>query len=170
MLTVTGVAFNAATKRWEVRFTNDNVAFDPRDPAKNTKLRFDHRAPLARVGGAAAAYDPLGAPPVVGGKTLDVYVANLTRNVVFRSLAPGDGTLEGNQGRGHVMVMHAPNAVITNAQFKDLGRSDKRYLVNDADGLDANGNPVLIDHDLNRDLADLNADLVPDDWVESGLN
>ncbi|TWU18086.1 G8 domain-containing protein [Allorhodopirellula heiligendammensis] len=70
---------------------------------------------------------------------LSLYVINLTRNIVIRS---SDATVP-NQQRGHVMIMHNPNADIAYAQFKDLGRSDKREIVDDpvvnVDGSPGNG-------------------------------
>jgi len=58
---------------------------------------------------------------------LSIHVANLTRNVVIRS---NDPTVDIQQ-RGHFMVMHNVNTNIHHAQFKDLGRSDKRRIVDD---------------------------------------
>ena len=58
---------------------------------------------------------------------LDVHVANLTRNVRFvssRYRVP-------NQERGHFMVMHNFDAQVHNAIFKNLGRSDKKLIVDD---------------------------------------
>lgn len=58
---------------------------------------------------------------------LAIHVANLTRNVVIRSSDPSVP----NQERGHFMVMHNANAEVHHAQFKDLGRTDKRLVVDD---------------------------------------
>jgi len=66
---------------------------------------------------------------------LSINVANLTRNVVVRSSDP----TVGNQERGHFMVMHpmsaemphAGNVEVHYAQFRDLGRTDKRLVVDD---------------------------------------
>ncbi len=58
---------------------------------------------------------------------LSIHVANLTRNVLVRS---SDPTVE-TQQRGHFMVMHNVNAEIHHAQFRDLGRTDKRQVVDD---------------------------------------
>lgn len=58
---------------------------------------------------------------------LSIHVANLTRNVVIRSSDPTVDTQE----RGHFMVMHNVNAEIHHAQFRDLGRTDKRQIVDD---------------------------------------
>ncbi|QDS96104.1 G8 domain protein [Roseimaritima multifibrata] len=58
---------------------------------------------------------------------LSIHVANLTRNVVVRSSDPSVDTQE----RGHFMLMHNTNAEVHHAQFRDLGRSDKRLVVDD---------------------------------------
>ena len=55
---------------------------------------------------------------------LNVYVANATRNVEFRS----ENT--SIQNRGHIMLMNA-NADIQNARFTELGRTDKTTELND---------------------------------------
>ncbi|SDF18034.1 LamG-like jellyroll fold domain-containing protein [Limimaricola pyoseonensis] len=52
------------------------------------------------------------------GHDLDVYVGNASRNVVFTSENP-EGV------RGHVMMMHNPDAQIRYAEFDELGRTDK---------------------------------------------
>ena len=58
---------------------------------------------------------------------LSIHVANLSRNIVIRSSDPAVEIQE----RGHFMVMHNNNAEIHHAQFRDLGRSDKRQVVDD---------------------------------------
>ncbi|WP_397447593.1 T9SS type A sorting domain-containing protein [Polaribacter sp. R77954] len=58
---------------------------------------------------------------------LHCYVGNLTRNIVFKSPATAVVTQ-----RGHVMAMHNDkNVQIKNAQFKQLGRTDKSRLLDD---------------------------------------
>ena len=55
---------------------------------------------------------------------LNIYVANVSRSVVFRSADPTQ--------RGHFMAMHNPAVSdIHFAQFKDLGRTDKTRLIDD---------------------------------------
>lgn len=58
---------------------------------------------------------------------LHCYVGNLTRNIVFTSPSTSVVTQ-----RGHVMAMHNDtNVQIKNAQFKQLGRTDKSKLLDD---------------------------------------
>ncbi len=60
-------------------------------------------------------------------KGLHCYVGNLTRNIMFSSPATNTVTQ-----RGHVMAMHNDtNVQIKNAQFKQLGRTDKSKLLDD---------------------------------------
>ncbi len=56
---------------------------------------------------------------------LNVYVANATRNVVFRS---ENATVA---RRGHIMIMHTLEADINYARFYQLGRTDKRRRLDD---------------------------------------
>lgn len=77
------------------------IAQDARSVDLDHPLAFDHRAP-----------DGVSIP-----------VANLTRNIVLRSLAAGSTT-----GRGHVMFMHAHSGtLIDGVAFLDLGRTDARF-------------------------------------------
>jgi hypothetical protein len=57
---------------------------------------------------------------------LSVYLANVTRNVVFRS-----EKAEPIPERGHVMFMHSPRVRIANAGFYDLGRTNKLEPIDD---------------------------------------
>lgn len=60
-------------------------------------------------------------------ENLHCYVGNLTRNIVFKSPTTNIVTQ-----RGHVMAMHNDtNVQIKNAQFKQLGRTDKSKLLDD---------------------------------------
>jgi hypothetical protein len=61
-----------------------------------------------------------------------VHVANLTRNVVIRSSNP-DAT------RGHVMI-HRGGARIGYTEFRELGRTDKKVLLDDGDETTAGTN------------------------------
>jgi hypothetical protein len=51
---------------------------------------------------------------------LFLYLANVSRNVVFRS-----EKVEPLQSRGHTMFMHSPRVCLANAGFYDLGRTNK---------------------------------------------
>lgn len=77
-------------------------------------LRFDHRP----ISGQAA------------------HVANLTRNVVLRSESPNVGA----ENRGHVMIQ-SYDVVVDNAEFRDLGRSDKKLYAED--GRDLNNDKLV---------------------------
>lgn len=58
---------------------------------------------------------------------LNCYVGNLTRNITFVS-----GSTSNVHHRAHLMAMHNDtNVQIKNAQFKDMGRTDKSRLVDD---------------------------------------
>lgn len=63
-------------------------------------------------------------PPEAG---LSTNVANLDRNAVFRSENAADITRH-----GHVMFMHSDEVEVVGAGFYDLGRSDKRKVVDEA--------------------------------------
>ncbi len=122
-----------AIKGVQVHFTTD---------ATGEGLRFDHHRP------DGAHFDP---------EDLNLYVANLTRNIEFRSeldpnspqadapqiLFPGGEETPvdpANFQRGHAMAMHNPDTTITNASFIDFGRSFKDKLV-DQPGQNIDGSP-----------------------------
>lgn len=66
---------------------------------------------------------------------MPVYVANLTRNIVFSG--EGEKSVPASQ-RGHLVVMHTSNAVIKGAGFYYLGRTNKAKAIDDFK-LDSNG-------------------------------
>ncbi|MEL7471632.1 MAG: G8 domain-containing protein, partial [Pseudomonadota bacterium] len=68
---------------------------------------------------------------------LQIPVANYTRNVFIGSQTDGDQYLgDGNsvpiEERGHVMFMHNDDVVVQNAEFFELGRTDKSILTSKA--------------------------------------
>ena len=71
-----------------------------------------------------------GAPAGFG---LNVYVADYTRNVRFATQDAGTVPIA---QRGHVMFMHNPNVAVRNAEFYQLGRTDKTQLVTDPQVVD----------------------------------
>ncbi len=83
--------------------------------------------------------EPLQYSHVPTSANMPVYVANLTRNVVFRGEA-GDAIPVAE--RPHFMVMHNPDTIIKGAGFYHLGRTDKSIPLNDYK-LDANGKRVV---------------------------
>ncbi|MAY74512.1 MAG: hypothetical protein CMJ31_07385 [Phycisphaerae bacterium] len=108
-----------------VTFTNDA-------PGSNG-LRWDHERPDGRF------FDP---------EDLTLYVANLSRNVLFRSEldesspeSRGTPTTQ-DLRRGHVMVMHTSDLVARNAAFVDLGRLNKNGFIDEPVG-NLDGSPGL---------------------------
>lgn len=95
-----------------VRIFFDNVTNDSAIAQSVTTLLWNHQRPDGET------FNP---------DELAINVANLTRNVVVRS---SDSNVD-TQERGHFMVMHNVNADIHHAQFRDLGRTDKRLIVDD---------------------------------------
>ena len=80
------------------------------------------------------------------GTDVNIHVANLSRNISFKSEA-GEGALPENGGdvhdRGHVMFMHNNDVEVRDAAFVDLGRTDKSEL---ADELNVKGRYSLHFH------------------------
>ncbi len=72
--------------------------------------------------------DPLTYSHIPTIPNMPVYVANLTRNVVF--MGEGGESVPASQ-RGHFMVMHTPDVVIKGAGFYYLGRTDKSKPIDD---------------------------------------
>jgi len=58
------------------------------------------------------------------------YVGNITRNILFTTAEEFRG-VDKITSRGHVMFMHNPDVVVNNAQFLQLGRTDKTNLLDD---------------------------------------
>ena len=85
------------------------------DLGGSNHLRYNHTAPA--------------------GYGLSIYVANMTRNVVFRTL---NAASVPTQQRAHVMFMHNPNVDVEGAGFYDLGRTDKSIPIDDV-GTNMNG-------------------------------
>lgn len=73
---------------------------------------------------------------------MDIYVANLTRNVQLSTAAANVSNIS---RRGHSMFMGSPNVSINNASFVDMGRSDKSYPLTAkfANGVVPGSNPVV---------------------------
>lgn len=87
----------------------------------NSVLAFDHTRPQGTT------FD---------SSELNLYVSNLTRNIVVRS---EDGRDTPTDERGHVMFMHNPDVQVHNASFVDMGRTDKGELINGLSGLQPDG-------------------------------
>ena len=99
VLTITGIQGN------RIKFTNDDIK-----RGDKRVLRFDHTRPNNIK------------------KQVDLYVANISRNVSFETLNVKDVP---NQARAHAMFMHDPNVTIKHAGFYGLGRTDKKKPIDD---------------------------------------
>ena len=81
---------------------------------------------ISAINGNAVSFnDPLSRDHIPPKSDLNVYVANKTRNVQFSS----ENTEIAR--RGHIMLMHNPNVNIQNAEFSELGRTDKSRELDD---------------------------------------
>lgn len=98
-----------------INFTNNDIT-----AGDNTVLRFDHVRPTG--------YEVY---------NLQLYVANVSRNVVFDTELPETTP---TQQRGHIMFMHNRAMNIHNAGFYHLGRSNKNLLADDP-GTNIDGSP-----------------------------
>ncbi|MCV6586984.1 MAG: G8 domain-containing protein [Marinibacterium sp.] len=88
-------------------------------------------------------------------KELKVPVANYTRNVFFGTETDGDQYLSDGKTvpvteRGHVMFMHDADVSVQNAEFFELGRTDKSELI-DASGGNVAGRYALHFHRTGTD-------------------
>ncbi|MEM8504521.1 MAG: G8 domain-containing protein [Cyanobacteria bacterium P01_D01_bin.1] len=90
----------------QIKFVNNDITSDG-----NNVLKFDHKR--------HSKLNP---------NEIDLYAANLSRNVSFETENGKDVPLS---HRAHVMLMHNPDVNIFNAGFYDLGRSDKSKVVDD---------------------------------------
>ena len=91
--------------KWEVRL--------------NETLQYDHTPPATET-----------------GAKLEVPVANYTRNVFIGTETDGDKYMSDGKTvpideRGHVMFMHNDDVSVQNAEFFELGRTDKSQLTSD---------------------------------------
>ena len=106
----------------EIRFVNTDIK-----EGDNEVLRYDH----VRSSRASNVND------------LSIYAANLSRNVSFETEGGADVPAE---NRAHTMFMHNADINIVNARFANLGRSDKRKMVDDigenVDGTPGNGTNI----------------------------
>ena len=91
-----------------------------------TGIAGDERVEVAAVSGSTVELTtPLEVDHVPPRDDLDVHVANLSRNVVFRSES------QELDRRGHVMFMHTREVDVAHAAFRDLGRTDKLQPLED---------------------------------------
>ena len=102
----------------------------------STSRNEDEKLKVVSVKGNVVTVDkPLAYAHAAPRPEYGVYVANVTRNVVFESQ---NKVVGGASRRGHVMLMHSPHVDVNNAAFVSVGRTDKKVRINDA-RLDAGG-------------------------------
>ena len=77
---------------------------------------------------APLTYDHTGHGDDILGRSMHGYVANFSRSIVIETENP-DG-LPSNE-RGHVMFMHNPDVDVRYVEFRELGRTDKSFPLDD---------------------------------------
>ena len=151
----TTLALRDAPANWRVGDTLvlGGTYYDPDgDDADNSRFH-DEVLTITAIDGATVSFQNT-APGVSGlqwdhvrpngthftADDLTLYVANLTRNITFRSEldpaspdAPSVGDLV-DRRRGHHMVMHAIESVTKYAAFVDVGRTNKNAFIDDPGG------------------------------------
>ncbi|MEM8707010.1 MAG: G8 domain-containing protein, partial [Actinomycetota bacterium] len=116
----TSIQVNGPLVGWDA---GDEIVITGTNGATSDELRV-----ITSVDGNTVRFnEPLQRDHVPPARDLDLYVANLTRNVQFSS--------ENSQidRRGHLMVMHTLDAQIRGARFSDMGRTDKSQELTDID-------------------------------------
>ena len=86
----------------------------------------DETRTILAISGNQIGVAPLTYNHLTPDASLNVHIANLTRNVVFQSETTDIAR------RGHTMFMHNRNAHVSYASFLDLGRTDKSVPLNDS--------------------------------------
>ena len=87
----------------------------------------DEELTILEINGTQVKVAPLAHDHLPPAEGLQVYLANVSRNVVLKS-----EKAEPLQSRGHVMFMHSPRVRIFNAGFYDLGRTNKLEPIDEA--------------------------------------
>jgi hypothetical protein len=83
-------------------------------------------------------YDHKIAETTINNSGMQVHIANLSRNIIIKTdpqALEGHGDKnnpENVEHRGHVLFMHNNNVNINYIQFKDLGRTNKKYVLNES--------------------------------------
>jgi hypothetical protein len=85
----------------------------------------------------ALEYDHFVPDTTIEDLELKVHIANVTRNIVIKTDSDVikdkgiQNDLSNVEHRGHVLFMHNNNVNINSVQFKDLGRTNKKYVLNE---------------------------------------
>lgn len=116
----TSIQVNGPLIGWDA---GDEIVITGTDGPTSDEIRT-----ISGVNGTTVRFaTPLQRDHVPPAADLDLYVANLTRNVQFSS----ENT--DIDRRGHLMVMHTLDAQIRGARFTDMGRTDKSQELTDVD-------------------------------------
>jgi len=114
------VSLSEMPEGWEVGDEIVITGTEPDNPESDEKRR------ISRLDSTIVILDePLTRDHISPRNDLKVHVANLSRNVVFRSENP---VIE---RRGHVMFMKNLDVDLNNARFYQMGRTNKRIQVDD---------------------------------------
>ncbi|MEM6468396.1 MAG: dockerin type I domain-containing protein [Planctomycetota bacterium] len=123
------VTLAAEPNGWRVGDVITIAGVDPNDPES------DEVVTITEIDGSTITFDTeLVRDHIAPRADLEVHVANLTRNIVFRSENPEA------EHRAHVMFMHTNNVDARYVAFEDLGRTDKSIdledwrLISDSEG------------------------------------
>lgn len=95
-------------------------------PAAMSQGKRDENLQILAIDGQRVRVAPLQFDHPIPREDLSIHLINLTRNVAFTSVKPGDWTRQ-----GHVMFMHSPNVSVAYAAFDHLGRTNKNIPLND---------------------------------------
>ncbi len=162
MAGATTIRLAAAPVGWQVGDTilltgthhvaRGSEAIDPTNPtAWQTE---DETFTITAINGRTVTLDhPVRHDHDTPGPEFAASVANLTRNVEFRSLQPDDTAT-----RGHVMLMHNDHVSVENAAFIDLGRTDKSRDLDDFEMVSDTRTSLDTDDRLTENGVDVKAD------------
>jgi len=116
----TRLHFNETPVGWKIGDEIVVTGTTPNDP------RSDEIRRISQINGSYVDLnEPLALDHVAPKTSLNVYVANTTRNIEFVS----ENTEVSR--RGHIMFMHTQKVNVQNARFTELGRTDKRKPLED---------------------------------------
>jgi hypothetical protein len=126
----TQLQLSAAPTNWKV---GDSLVLTGNNPNANE----DEQLTIQAISGSTVTVSPLKFNHTkLPASDAKVYLANTTRNIVFKSQNTAD-----KSRRGHVMFMHSAAVEVHNAAFLGLGRSDKAADPNNSK-LDADGHLI----------------------------
>jgi hypothetical protein len=94
--------------------------------ASQPRANEDEELTIVAVNGNEVTVRPLVHDHDTPAEDIAICVANLSRNVIFRSEKPTP-----IEARGHVMFMHSPRVRLENAGFYDVGRTNKLQPIDD---------------------------------------